>query len=384
MAMGGASDGEPMSPARAITGALAGASFTFGSDAADLMAYAGHHLGPLATPAASTPVVTAALRWHEGQPPLTRPQPRRDHRLDRIDRDLYREDGHLHWFRVDDLRDLHLHVSWGDDRLRVQGDFYHRLGNRWFTDKVRRMASWRRGASLRQRRFTTLLSYLVYYPCWWWHEQMHGMHPIHAAGVETDAGTILLAGASGVGKSSLAIALANAPGARLLADSFVLHNGTAVLPVREPILLDDWSRDWLGALGEGLRPIDWRYGLRRRGYLLPADRLAEMGQAAVLIFPQRSSESYTRSLGAEEACRRLSASNLIINDLRRYWAFAAVLEQLLPSGLVARREAELARLASAVPAYEIGLRVEQGAADAAAAVCGLLRGEGRRAAGAAV
>jgi hypothetical protein len=230
----------------------------------------------------------------------------------------------------------------------------------------------RRSIALRQRRFTTLLSYLVYYPCWWWLEQTQHLHPIHAAAVLTDAGVILLAGASGVGKSTLAVALAAQPGARLLSDSFVLHNGTTICAVHEPILLDTWSRRWLGACGETLQPVDWRYGLQRRGYHLPPGRLGESGRAAVLVLPRRSSDAYARRISAEQAHWRLSAADLIINDLRRYWAFAAIIEQLVPAGLVARREAQLANLVAELPCYEVGLTADMSSAGAVESIVRLL------------
>jgi hypothetical protein len=54
----------------------------------------------------------------------------------------------------------------------------------------------------------------------------------------------------------------------------------------------------------------------------------------------------------------MSAAHLIINDLRRYWAFAAIVEQIAPGRLMLRRESQLAKLTAGVPAYEIGLRAD--------------------------
>jgi hypothetical protein len=366
---------------RTITGSLAGASFTFTCDAADLFEYSAGHLAPLIGPAGSAPAVTATLRWHEGQPPAARPVRTAHERVDRVDRDLYLIGNRLHWFRVDDLRDLHLHFTWTENRLAVEGDFYYRLGNDAVNDRLRRVLTWRRATSLRQRRFTTLLYYLVYYPCWWWLECVQDFHPIHAAGIETAAGVILLAGASGVGKSSLALALAAGSGARLLADSFVLHNGVDVRAVHEPILLDDWSRAWLGARGEILRAIPGRYALQRRGYLVPADRWAASGRAALLVFPRRASAASVTPLPAETARQRLSALDLTINDLRRYFAFAAVLEQVAPRGLVMQREVQLARLTSALPAYDLGLTTATTSAAAVESIQQLLDDPRQRVAG---
>jgi hypothetical protein len=347
---------KPMPPASAVTGSLAGATFRFQTDAPDLLTYARTHLVNLLGAPAATPSIDATLHWHEDQPPRDRGAlyPHLSG-MERVDRDLYVGAGHVHWFRIDDLRDLFLRLRWEDERLTVEGDFYYRLANDRHRDRAKRLLYRKRVDALRRRRFTTLLYYLIYYPCWWWLEQMQDLHPIHAAGVRTGPDVVLLGGASGVGKSTLAIALAMQPGARLLSDSFVLHNGNDVFAVREPVLLNSWSRRWLGAQGEELQPIDWRYCLNRGGYQLPARRLAAGGRAGLLLFPRRAPETYMRRISSEQAHQRLSAADLIINDLRRYWAFAATVEQMVPGRLVARREAQLARLTAEVPCFELGL-----------------------------
>src|ERR1700687_8548 len=356
-----------------ITGAIAGVNFAFQCDAPDLMAYARVHLTSLASDRTATPAITARLTWRDGQPPHQRPVAASELiAMDRVDRDIYTSSERLYWFRVDDLRDLFLKFTRVEDRLEVVGDFYYRLGNRWMSDRIRRGVQWRQRGMLRERRFPTLLSYMVYYPCWWWLEQRRDLHPIHAAGVLTDAGVILLAGASGAGKSTLAVALAHTPGARLLSDSFVLHNGLDVAAVREPILLDAWSTGWLGALGADLQRLGRLYGLGRRGYQLPAPRCAEAGRAALLIFPQRSPNRYLRRITSEQAHQRLSAADLVINDLRRYWAYAAILEHMVPGGLMARREAHLAKLVAGVPCYELGVTAEATSAAASDAIMQLL------------
>ena len=366
-----------------MTGSLAGVTFRFQTDAADLAAYASGHLAPLAAETVGAPVVTAALTWHDGQPPIEHSFARRmGTGIERIDRDVYTDGTTLHWFRVDDLRDLFLRFTWEDGRLDVHGDFYYRLGNSPLSDRIRRVRRWSQRGALRRRRFTTLLYYLVYYPCWWWLEHMRDVHPIHAAAVTTDAGAILLAGASGVGKSTLAVALAMTPRARLLSDSFVLHNGDDVWAVREPILLDAWSRRWLRNAAEQLQPIDGSFGLQRRGYLLPAARLSEGGRAVLVLFPRRTSQPFVRRISSEQAHHRLSAADLIINDLRRYWAFAAVLEQLQFGGLAARREAHLARLVADVACYDIGVTADMTSAAAVQAIMPLMQAQPLRVAGA--
>jgi len=342
-----------------INGSLAGAPFRFRTAAADLAAYAQTHLAAVSSPAVAQPSVDATLRWHEGQPPRDRlatfPHLAE---MERVDRDLYVGADELYWFRVDDLRDLFIHLVWRGGRLTVEGDFYHRLSKDQRRDRAKRLLYRGRIDALRRRRFTTLLYYLVYYPCWWWLEHTQDLHPIHAAGARTDNAVILLAGASGVGKSTLAVALATRPGARLLSDSFVLHSGADVFAVREPVLLDAWSRRWLGPQGDELQTIDWRYGLNRTGYLLPTKRLAAGGRAGLLLFPRRAPQTYVRRISSEQAHQHMSAADFIINDLRRYWAFAAIIEQMVPGRLMTRRETQLAKLTAEVPCYEVGLTAE--------------------------
>jgi hypothetical protein len=333
--------------------------------------FAHAHLAPLRAPAVAAPAVHAVLRWHEGAPPDRLAERPALKGMDRVDRDVYRRAGELAWFRVDDLPDLLLHFVWSGTQLRVEADYYHRLSKTPGRDQMSRLLYRRRLPQLRRRRFTTLLYYLLYYPTFWLLERQ-GWHPIHAGAVELPGGIAVFAGPSGVGKSTAVTGLATTPSARLLSDTFLLHRGADVRAVPEPLLLDDRSRDWLGAEARLLQHVPHRYSLRRQGYHLPRERLRAAGRARVLLFPHRAGAHYVRSLPADHARGRLRAGDLIVNDLRRYWAFAAVLELLDPTPLVSEREASLAELVASVPVYEIGLTAELTREQMAALVGGLM------------
>jgi len=339
---------------------LAGASLQLRGDNAELLEYARVHLAPLGRSTAAEPAIESELRWHEGAPPERAARHPQLGGMERLDRDLYRGEGQLLWFRIDELPDLHLQFHWDGRRLRVEGDYYHRLSKRASSDRLKRLVYRSRVPQLRQRRFTTLLYYLVYYPCFWWLERQRDLHPIHAAGVELDGRVVLLAGPSGVGKSTLSTGLAALPGARLLSDTFILHKGTTARPVCEPLLLDRFSREWIGAGAERLQPIDWRYCLGRDGFHWPREHQSGGGEVKLLLFPHRAARPGLRRVEPQAAHARISSGDFIINDLRRYWAFAAVLEMLDPTLLVAARERNLAELTAAVPCHEIGLTREVG------------------------
>jgi hypothetical protein len=357
---------------RAVSARLAGVDTAIESANEAFTQFAEWHLAPLQVAPVETPRVRALLRWHEGAPPDRLTARASLGKMDRVDRDLYRGDGELAWFRIDDLPDLQLRFAWDGERLRVEGDYYHRLSKTPGRDQMNRLLYRRRLPQLRRRRFTTLLYYLLYYPTFWLLERQ-GWHPIHAGGVALPAGIAVFAGASGVGKSTTVTGLATTAGARLLSDTFLLHRGADLRAVPEPLLLDERSRAWLGQEARLLHRVAHRYCLGREGYHLPNERLCGSGRARVVLFPHRAPVHSVRRLPADHARGRLRAGDLIVNDLRRYWAFAAVLELLDPTPLVSQREASLAELIGSVPTYEIGLTADLSPAQMAELVSGLMQ-----------
>ena len=338
---------------------FAGASARLTSNRQDFMQYAAVHLDPMRRKSTGPPCVEATFTWHESAPATDRlaayPELRA---MERIDRDLYRGPNELAWFRIDDLPSLHLRFAWDGEQLRVHGDFYMMLSRDPRRDWLKRSLYRRRLPQLRRRRFTTLLYYLVYYPCFWWLERKRDLHPIHAGAAQFEDQVVVFAGPSGVCKSTLVAGIGGGPAGRLLSDTFLLHRGAEVNAVPEPLLLDAWSRRWLGDAGEGLERLSHRYVLSRDGFQWPAERRSSNGTARLLLFPQRSTAHYTRPLSPRCAQGRLSAGDLIVNDLRRYWAYASVIELLDPTPLVQMRENQLARLVEQTPAYEVGMTPE--------------------------
>lgn len=359
---------------------LAGANVRFSSGFAPLMTYARAHFEPAVVTGESgdgPAAVEAELRWHEGHPPsdalAAYPEVRG---AERLDRDLYARDGHVVWLRIDELRDLHLRFHWDGERLAVRGDYYHRLSKNARADRVRRLVYRRQMDGLRRKRFTRLLYFLVYYPVFWWLEHVRDTHPLHAGAVDTPHGGLLLAGPSGVGKSTLTAALGAGDGAHLLSDTFVVHRGTELWAVAEPLLLDRWSMEWLGEAGEALQGVEHNYALGRGGYSIPRARYREHAAAAAVVLPRRAPEAYVRRLDAAHALAQIDAYGDIVNDLRRYRPLAAVLELVAPSGLARARLRSLEQL-TAVPCYEVGLTAALTRAEAVGRILALLDGNER-------
>lgn len=333
---------------------------TVRTEHAAFVRYASQHLGPIVrAPGADPGAIRSRLRWHE-RPPVGRETLVPDlATFERPDRDLYVAGDRLAWFRIDDFRDLHLQVRWDGSALCVEGDYHFFLNRGAWRDRVRRLWEARGLAARRRTRYATLLYYLVYYPAMWWHETQRGAHPIHAAGVLGERGALVLAGPSGVGKSTLTVALTAAGGVPL-AETFLLHRGATMIAMPEPVLLDDWSRAWLGAAPRGLTQVPGRFVFGRSGFHL--DEPAGRAEAAAIVVPRRATPTGVAPLTAKEAQRRISGGHALIKDMRRYWAFAAALEKLAPesttAGLMAAREAALGGLTEAVPCWELRLGPE--------------------------
>jgi hypothetical protein len=323
-----------------------------------LLEYAAAHFGPVRTELGpgEAPVIDAELRWHEGHPPaeIAAAYPEVAG-CERVDRDLWLGPDTLVWLRVDDMRDLHLRLRRRGECLEVRGEYYHRLSTDRRADRVRRLVYRTRLGALRRKRFTRLLYYLVYYPVFWWQEHYRDAHPVHAAAVATSAGAVVLAGPSGVGKSTLTTALGAEEGARILSDTFVLQRGTELWAVSEPLLLDRWSVHWLGEAAGGLGGLEHSYALGRDGFVVPRSRFTERAEASVVILPRRAAKPFLRRIDGDTAASRIHAYDDIVNDLRRYRAAAAVLELLEPIGLDRARVRSLAELTRAVPCYELGV-----------------------------
>jgi len=350
---------------------LAGVSARLTSEDQVFREYAGLHLAPLQRRSDGPAVVNAELRWHDEPPPRQRGSDLAG--LERVDRDLYRgADGTLVWFRIDELPGLHLRCRWSGDHLDIVADYYHALSPNPRRDRVKRWLYASRVDELRRRRFTTLLYYVVYYPCFWWLERRCDLHPIHAAGVEIDGAVVVFAGPSGVGKSTLSTGLSAAPGVRFLSDTFLLQRGTTMRAVPEPLLIDTWSQKWIGPAAQLMQPIPWRYCLDRDGFHWPAERASRGGSAHLIVVPHRAPSHYVRPLSPSQARGHIDAGNFLVNDLRRYWAFAAAFEMLDPSPLAAARAKEIDALTANVPCYEVGLTAELSREQAFAIVTDLL------------
>ena len=265
---------------------LCGVTVDVETDHADLARYLRGHFGHVQAPDATsaTADVSVRVRWTEGPRETARPEtvfP--DWPVDTmIDRHVYVGPNRVVWLRVDDVPALALASEHGGPTRRFDLRFHFSLGSQGWRERLKRAVYRQKVSALRRSRLSTLTYYAVYYPVWWHLESRAAGHPLHAAGVAMDGRALVLAGLPGAGKSTLAASLLTVPGAELLADNVVLHDGRQIYGCFEPVLLDEQTRAWLPQ-PPPLRALGRRHVFKRDAYHAPhrTDQRGRQGGASV-------------------------------------------------------------------------------------------------------
>jgi hypothetical protein len=149
---------------------------------------------------------------------------------------------------------------------------------------------------------------LTQYPVLWW-AGVHGRAPLHVSAMSVGRRVVVLAGPSGVGKSTI-VRQALAGGGHATSDNLAVSDGVDVFGLVEPLKSDT---------GRGRRTS---HGRREEPLRSAAPRLSPDVVAVVSLGNGRPAVS---RVDAPEAVRALVTSTYIAGELRRYWAFAATL-----------------------------------------------------------
>ena len=167
----------------------------------------------------------------------------------------------------------------------------------------------RASGALRSRFHLLLRAVLLQYPAMWW-AGTRGRVPLHASVVTSGGFTSLIAGPSGVGKSTL-LESELADGARAISDNLCVTDGATGWGVVEPMRVD-------GGAGRRMPHGRRERPLVNRVSTLTPDRVVLLRRASG---PQTEIEPCTPSV----ASRALIGSTYMAGELRRYWPFAATL-----------------------------------------------------------
>jgi hypothetical protein len=186
---------------------------------------------------------------------------------------------------------------------------------------------------------------LLHYPAIW-RSGWRGRAPLHAGALVVGGLGVLVVGASGVGKSTLALAEVGS-GATFVSDNLVVSDGYSAWGLLEPVR---------AAAGDGARTTHGR-----RLVEVPPRRLATQVDLVVVLRREGSSVR-AREIAPDVAARELTASTYAAGELRRYWGFAATLAAGTGRGPVHPPVDSVAQqLCSTAPCLELDLGDRPGA-----------------------
>jgi hypothetical protein len=185
----------------------------------------------------------------------------------------------------------------------------------------------------RSRQLTLLT--LLAYPTMWWAVR-NGRSPVHVSAFDAAGRVILVAGASGVGKSTVLRQELTA-GARPISDNLCVTDGRLVWPVAEPMRVQGRG---------GARAPHGRSEVSIR------DRAHEATPDAIVAL--RRGPASVRHLEPHAAARAVAAGTYTAGELRRFWTFAASLASATGAGPAHPPVAAAAEaLANAAPCFEV-------------------------------
>ncbi|HEY4314688.1 MAG TPA: hypothetical protein VGO19_04175 [Actinomycetes bacterium] len=186
---------------------------------------------------------------------------------------------------------------------------------------------------------------LLHYPAIW-RSGWRGRAPLHAGALVVGGLGVLVVGASGVGKSTLAMAEVGS-GATFVSDNVVVSDGRSAWGLLEPVRT---------AGGDGARTTHGR-----RLVQVPLRRLATQVDL-VVVLRREASAVQAREISADVAARELTAGTYSAGELRRYWGFAATLAVGTGRGPAHPPVASVAQqVCSAAPCLELDLGDRPGA-----------------------
>jgi hypothetical protein len=309
----------------AVSVAIQGIQVNFQSNLESLNAFAKSHFGETNTenlPAGENRI-DSFLEWIEGAPPKQRHGEPAPGKIS-LDRDIAISDGQIAWSRIDDFLNLHLRFFPEEHPFRLVGEHFFFLDSRAMRDQIKRKWHRNRVPTLRKKRFSTILYYMIYYPSFWRLEQ-RGLLPLHAAAVDVAGQGIVFCGLPGSGKSTLSLAALSLPATRLLSDNIIFYDTQAVYSCPEPVLVDDRSVELIGTASTVLQPLGSRHVFDRSWCHVGPERMAQKTAPRIFFFVGLGSDTAVRPLSVGEAYDRFTSANWIAKELRRYLVYRSVL-----------------------------------------------------------
>jgi hypothetical protein len=327
-------------------------SLNISSNNPKLVAYAREHLGGLARVPMAAPDIEVHCEWLEGNwQPETNSFSENDD-LSVYGKRMLGKQNELIWLNTLRMKGLQLRFRRKSGRYLFEVSYcYHPK-----KEKLESLPAYE------YKKYFSLMSYLFYYPLFWYLENFRNWTLIHAAALETAYGGVMIGGLGGVGKTTTSVALLQHAGARLISENIVLTDGEHLYPCYEPIRLNGDSLEMLSDKFNGLRKMRFPDGLKEKSlYHFDVTNAPSGVRAAALFLPIFSPQSHVKRIVPEIAVEKVLAANRLTLEVDDYYWYASALEMTWPRvGQMNLRPKILSMLTQKTQCFELGIDRSQG------------------------
>lgn len=327
-------------------------SINISSNNPKLVAYAREHLRGLARRPLVAPDIEVRCEWVEQNwQPEKNPFPH-DEQYIVYGKRMLGKKNELIWLNTQRMKGVQL-------RFRREGGRFHFDVVYSYHPQIEKIDSL---PDYEYKKYFSLMSYIFYYPLFWYLENFRNWTLVHASALDTAYGGILVGGPSGIGKTTTCVGLLQHTGARLISENIVLTDGQMLYPCYEPIRLSSDSIDILSEKCNGLRKMAFPPGLKDKSlYHFDIQNVPVAVQATALFLPVFSPERNIERLQSDIAVEKLLAANRLTLEIDEYYWYASALEMTWPKvGQMNMRTKILAMLANRAQCFALGIDRAQG------------------------
>lgn len=181
--------------------------------------------------------------------------------------------------------------------------------------------------SYEEEIFFELTYPLLYYPLFWFLENMCNMYTLHASAVTYNGKAVVLCGLEGIGKTSLALSLLES-GGKFISDNLIFYDKNYVYPCYELVRIN--KTDGIDKWRNKIKKVDSLNGCKGFYQINPGDAIDKV-KPGLFIFPCFSSSFKVEPLSLEDTVGKAVDLSRIPSEIGNYSEYNILYNLLLSS-----------------------------------------------------
>ena len=240
----------------------------------------------------------------------------------KISRNIWIGDYSIFISKIERLPGLSINAQLKNDKLYINAVFEDITIN-----LLKKILSFKRNYQ-QQKQFLLigLIYYLIYFPYLYYLERFNNLSLLHAGAVKYKQNGIILSGLGGIGKSTFAFGTLLLDECKFLSDNLIFYDKKNIYPFPEPIALNPKSLNMLNNIDKILIKKDIASTHGRMFYQINPNFFSDQAIPQYLFWLQWGNENKLISFDKERCVKNLLDINLLANELREYYIFAATLD----------------------------------------------------------